>query len=54
MKNIKACLKEDTNYCIDCAHNHILTVATHKIVWDLGSKWVCEECYQEYHKGGFA
>lgn len=34
--------------CDDCAQAHRLTPATRKLTWDLGHKWLCDRCAQEY------
>ena len=37
--------------CDDCAAGHIVTPATIRLDWDLGSKWLCEDCARGYKLG---
>lgn len=41
-----------TYYCVDCAAERVLTVATHHLTWDLGSMWLCEKHYIEHTRWG--
>ena len=34
--------------CEDCALGHIVTPAAIRMDWDLGSKWLCQECAKQY------
>ena len=31
-------------YCESCAERHIVKEATVRMTWDLGEKWICEDC----------
>ena len=31
-------------YCESCAERHIVKEATVRMTWDLGEKWLCEDC----------
>ena len=31
-------------YCECCAEAHIVKEATVRMTWDLGEKWICEDC----------
>ena len=34
-------------YCESCAEGHIVKEATVRMSWDLGEKWICEDCAYE-------
>lgn len=34
-------------YCECCAERHIVKEATVRMTWDLGKKWICEDCAYE-------
>ena len=36
------------HYCEDCAEARRATPAKYRVLWGLGSKWLCEACAREY------